>query len=218
MLGTPKRDRVAERREATRQEILEAAWELAGEVGLAGITLREIAGRVGMQAPSLYSHFASKNAIYDAMFGQAWTVYEQLTEREFAVLPDDPRTALQLISKAFFDFAVEDLARYQLMNQRIIPGFEPSPESYAPAVRVLERGVREIKRIGVADRADFDIWLALLGGLIDQHHANDPGGDRFARLLPRAVDMWADAVGLPPSQPATQRSRPVKRPANRAPR
>lgn len=38
---------------------------------LSRITLREIAQRVGMRAPSLYSHFASKNAIYDAMFGQA---------------------------------------------------------------------------------------------------------------------------------------------------
>ena len=29
-----------------------------------------------MQAPSLYSHFASKNAIYDAMFGEAWAEYD----------------------------------------------------------------------------------------------------------------------------------------------
>jgi len=35
---------------------------------IAGLTLRDIATRVGMQQPSLYSHFASKQAIYDAMF------------------------------------------------------------------------------------------------------------------------------------------------------
>jgi AcrR family transcriptional regulator len=40
-----------------RAEILAAAWELAGEVGLANLTLRDLARRVGMQAPSLYSHF-----------------------------------------------------------------------------------------------------------------------------------------------------------------
>ena len=60
-------------------EILDAAWETARRDSLAGLTLREVAERVGMQPPSLYSHFASKNAIYDAMFEQAWrTVNDQI--------------------------------------------------------------------------------------------------------------------------------------------
>jgi AcrR family transcriptional regulator len=203
VLGTPNRDRQAERREATRREVLEAAWELAREVGLASITLRDIAKRVGMQAPSLYTHFASKNAIYDAMFGQAWAEYEQLAQEKVAGLPlDDPRAVVHLASRTFFDFAVADLARYQLMNQRTIPGFEPSPEAYAPAVRVLDQCVAFYRQLGVTAREDVDIWLSLLGGLIDQQLANDPGGDRFSRLLPRAVEMWADGVGLPASRPA----------------
>ena len=78
VLVSPRRDRVAERRAATRVEILEAAWELAGEQGLAEFTLRDLAERVGMRAPSLYSHFASKHAIYDAMFGQAWSDFERV--------------------------------------------------------------------------------------------------------------------------------------------
>ena len=201
MLGTPNGSRVAVRQAATRAEILGAAWTLAGEVGLAGITLREIARRVGMQAPSLYGHFASKNAIYDAMFGQAWSEYEVHLAGRLVDPPVDPRAAAHHVARIFFDFAVADLPRYQLMNQRIIPGFEPSPESYAPAVRVLETGVAFLSAHGIRERADFDIFIALVGGLIDQHHANDPGGDRFSRLLPRAIDMWADGVGLPATAP-----------------
>lgn len=215
MLGEPKRDRVAERRAATRREIIDAAWDLAHEVGLAGITLRDIARRVGMQAPSLYTHFDSKNAIYDAMYGQAWAAYEEVIEGYLADLPEDPRAAVHLASRSFFDFAIADMARYQLMNQRIIPGFEPSPESYAPAVRVLEEGVARFRALGVTDRGDFDIWVSLLGGLIDQQHANDPDGDRFSRLLSRAVDMWADAVGLPPSKPARRASARTSKRASR---
>jgi AcrR family transcriptional regulator len=198
VLGSPNRNRVAERREATRREILDAAWALAGEVGLANVTLRDLARRVGMQPPSLYSHFESKNAIYDAMFGQAWSEYEAHALAELDRLPEHPRTAIKRVARVSFDFAVADLARHQLMNQRTIPGFEPSPESYAPAVRVLDHGVATLRELGVTDRADFDIWVALLGGLVDQQLANDPGGDRFARLLDRAIDMWADAVGIPP--------------------
>ena len=191
-------------------EILDATWQLAREVGLAGITLREIARRVGMQAPSLYTHFASKNAIYDAMFGQAWSDYEAVADHDFAVLPEHPREAIHLLSRTFYDFAAADLPRYQLMNQRTLPGFEPSPEAYAPAVRVLERGAEFVRQLGVTDHADFEIWVTLLGGLTNQHHANDPGGDRFSLLLERAIDMWADAVGLPPL-PASRRSRTPKR-------
>ncbi|GAB3860362.1 hypothetical protein GCM10028801_23080 [Nocardioides maradonensis] len=197
MLGDPNGSRVAVRQAATRAEILDAAWTLAGEVGLAGITLREIARRVGMQAPSLYTHFPSKHAIYDAMFGQAWSDYEEHMAGRLADPPTDARAAAHQVARTFFDFAVADLPRYQLMNQRIIPGFEPSPESYAPAVRVLERGLAFMVSLGIHQRADFDIFIALVGGLIDQQHANDPGGDRFARVLPRAIDMWADGVGLP---------------------
>lgn len=198
MLGEAKRDRVAERRAATRREILDAAWAQAREVGIANITLRDIARAVGMQPPSLYSHFDSKNAVYDAMYAEAWATYEAHAARQLADLPTEPRAAIHHASQVFFDFAVADLARHQLMNQRTIPGFEPSPESYAPAVRVLDHGVALLAGIGVTDRADFDIWVSLLGGLIDQQLANDPGGDRFARLLGRAIDMFADAVDMPP--------------------
>ena len=56
--------------------------------------------------------------------------------------------------------------------------------------------------LGDISEADFDIWVSLLGGLVNQHFANDPGGTRFSALLDRAVDMWADAVGLPAKEEA----------------
>ena len=40
-----------------------------------------------MRAPSLYTHFESKNAIYDAMFGQAWRDYEQVAVAELGRTP-----------------------------------------------------------------------------------------------------------------------------------
>lgn len=205
MLDPPRRDRAAERRESTRQEIAEAAWVLAGERGLAEFTLRDVAERVGMRAPSLYTHFGSKHAIYDAMFGQAWTEYEQVALAEVPGLPQAPRAAVDRMARVFFDFAVANPARHQLMNLRTIPGFEPSPESYAPAVRVLERGRQLFRDLGLSDSADFDIWVALIDGLINQQLANDPGGTRWSALLDRAMAIWADGAGLPPDPPAPRR-------------
>ena len=202
--GAPA-DRQTRRREQTRREILDAAWQVAREQGLTGLTLRDVADRVGMRAPSLYSHFDAKHAIYDAMYGEAWSVYEEAVRPARDTLTDDLRTAAQEITRTFFDFAVADPVRYQLMNQRVIPGFEPSAESYAPAVRVLEESYAIAAERGVTDPDDVAILLALVGGLIDQQLSNDPGGDRFSQLLGRAVDMWCDGVGIPPttSQEAT---------------
>ena len=71
MAGVAEVDTRAVRRDVTRERILEAAWELARDQGLAAVSLREVAARVGMRAPSLYTYFPSKNAIYDAMYASS---------------------------------------------------------------------------------------------------------------------------------------------------
>jgi AcrR family transcriptional regulator len=195
MLVTPIKDRVTERRSATRLEILDAAWKMAREGGLSQITLRDLARQVGMQAPSLYSHFASKNAIYDAMFAQAWTECLEVMSAASQTSPRGRRAALRLYARTFFDFAVSDLARHQLMNQRTIVGFEPSPESYAISVAVLELLRDGLAPHGVTRQEDIDLCVALVGGLIDAQLANDPGGDRWGRLLNRTIDMFDHNLG-----------------------
>jgi AcrR family transcriptional regulator len=197
MSVTPTRDRQAERREATRREIVDAAWEIARRDGLAAVTLREVAAMVGMQSPSLYTHFASKNAIYDAMFGQAWSEYLVVCQALEPSIPRPARKAVLAMVETFVEFALADLPRFQLMNQRVVAAFEPSPESYAPALQVMEMFRRRMAGIGVDRDADVDLIVAVIGGLIDAQLANDPGGDRWVRQLRRAVDMFADEVGLP---------------------
>jgi AcrR family transcriptional regulator len=173
---------------------------VAREVGLAQLTLREVAERVGMRAPSLYSHFDSKHAIYDAMFGQAWTECLAVSSAAMAGVPPDARGALRLSARTFFDFAVSDLPRHQLMNLRTIPGFQPSAESYAPAVATLDLARELFARHGITSPEDLDLYVALVGGLVDAQHANDPGGDRWSRLLDRAVDMFVDSLHLAEKQ------------------
>ncbi len=207
MLEAPNRDRQAERREATRLEIIAAAWQVAHARSLAGLTLRDVAERVGMRAPSLYSHFDSKNAIYDAMFGQAWAEYDELAETNLADIDAGPRAWTRRAAHHYFNFAISDLARHQLMNQRTIPGFEPSAQNYAPAVRVLERAMEMMRIRGVTERDDFDLWLALVAGIIEQHLANQPPVERSAALLDRGIDMWADSLKLPSETRKTSREK-----------
>jgi AcrR family transcriptional regulator len=192
----PNRDRRAERREATRLEILDAAWQIARRDGLAAVTLREVGAIVGMRPPSLYSHFDSKNAIYDGMFAQAWNA-AGVVLAEVTADPKQPRRTLLRGAEAFFDFSVADVARYQLMNQAVLPAFTPSAEAYAESERTFGVMVAFMREVGVRAAADLDLWTAFVAGAINQQLANDPGGTRWRRQLPRIVDVYADEVGLP---------------------
>ena len=182
------RDRRAERYAATRREILDAAWELVRANGLGALAMRELGARVGMRAQSLYAYFPSKFAIYDAMFAES---NRELLHRVSALEAiHDPVEALRERARVFLAFCVEDLSRYQLMFQRTIPGFEPSPEAYAPALDVLDSAREGLRAIGINDPRALDMWTALTSGLAAQQTSNEPGGDRWVRLADDATTMF----------------------------
>jgi AcrR family transcriptional regulator len=186
------RDRRAERFEATRREILDVAWELVRTDGLGGLSMRDLGARVGLRAQSLYVYFPSKHAIYDAMFGEANRELVARWQAAAAAGPEDPVAVLRRRNRAFLEFCVEDPVRHQLLFQRTIPGFEPSPESYAPAVAGLDDLHARLRAAGVEDPRAWDLWTALAGGLAAQQNANEPGGDRWLRLADEAIDMFLE--------------------------
>jgi len=182
--------KVAERREARTQEIVEAAWKLAAVDGIGGFSLHGLAREVGIRQPSLYEYFDSKLALYDAMFADG---NRKLVARVDALrLPEDPRRALKMMMRAFVECAVEDVARQELLFARPIPGFAPSAESYAPAVEVLERTTALLRAAGMRAQGDIDCVIAMVGGLVSSQNSNDPGGNRWVRHLDRLIDLYLD--------------------------
>src|SRR3954452_5285709 len=87
----------------------------------------------------------------------------------------------------FAAFAAEDPARFQLLFQHTAPGFVPSQESMTLARRALDDLGEVLTAAGVQDEADLDLWTAVLTGLASQQVSNDPGGDRWLRLVDIAV-------------------------------
>jgi AcrR family transcriptional regulator len=189
VLEQPTRDRRAERHEATRAEILAAAWEQVRADGLAALSLRDLARTVGMQPPSLYSYFDSKHAIYDAMYAQGAQQFVDEQQARMA-LSDEPLEALKAVVHYFVEFCAADFARYQLLFQRTIPGFEPSPESFKLSEDNLAELGAYLASLGVTDPEALDLFTALGTGLADQQISNDPGGDRWIRLIDDAVEMF----------------------------
>lgn len=191
---TPRPDRRAVRHDATKREIVAAAWALSLEHGLAGWALKDVGDAVGMRAPSLYGYVEGKNALYDAMFADG---YRALAEVAAAAPrdPGDPRATVLTAGRVFVRFCVEHPARFQLLFLRTVPGFEPSPESYALAVAALDELVDVLRAAGVTDPADVDLWTAVLTGLASQQVSNDPGGSRWSALLDTALDRLLPTTG-----------------------
>ncbi len=67
--------------EDTKQRILEKALELFSAKGYDSVSVGEIAAAVGIKAPSLYNHFPSKQAIFDAIVETTAAHYEKDTDK-----------------------------------------------------------------------------------------------------------------------------------------
>jgi AcrR family transcriptional regulator len=188
----PRRDRRHARHQATKQEILDAAWTMVRADGLNALSLRALARVMDMEPQSLYTYFVSKHSVYDHLFADGNR--ELLARFERLAVSDDAIRTLSELAHVFVSFAAEDQARYELLFLRTIPEFEPSPDSYAVAVEVFNRGRSILTGVGVSTLADFDLWTALMAGLSSQQLANDPGGHRYLRLIDDAVAMFAKHV------------------------
>jgi AcrR family transcriptional regulator len=210
-LAPARLDRRTARRQETMDEIVAAAWDIVREQGLAGLAMRDLGERVGMKAQSIYSYFASKNEIYDAMFHEGYldfaaamaAVSNSPTDGAGAI--DGGPSAAHQAAHRFFEFCTSDPVRYQLLFQRTIPDFVPSPKSYAVALEVYDATTTHLGSFGITDPEAVDLWTAVLTGLTGQQISNDPGGDRWERTIDRAVDMLLREFAPSSSEPTAQR-------------
>jgi AcrR family transcriptional regulator len=185
--------RVTARNAAVRREILDAAWTIAREQGLAALTMRDLGARVGMRAQSLYAYFPAKHAIYDAMFADA---QQLLLERIEQSPPEqDPVAALRQLNHLWMQFCTEEPVRYQLLYQRTLPGFEPSVRSYELATQTLEHARTRLRACGIKDHRALDAWTAWTTGVVAQQTANEPTGRRWLRLADELTDMYLAHFG-----------------------
>jgi AcrR family transcriptional regulator len=159
-----------------------------------------------MRAPSLYWYFSSKNDIYDAMYAQGLRQLANALD-ECPTTPD-PIQTLKMRERLFVRLNADDPCRYELIFQRPIPTFVPTAESFAVGVEGFAKHQAFLRAVGVSGVRAHDLWRAVINGLIGQQIANDPGGDRWTRLVDEAVEMLVVRYARRPmSSGRVQRSR-----------
>jgi AcrR family transcriptional regulator len=205
-------DRRQRRRRESIEEILDVALDVMAEQGVAGLSLGEVARRLGIRPPSLYVYFASKHALYDAEFSRgAEQVYQVMSVESDRVLASAGtlEDALDRIGRTFVGWALDNPVYAQLLFWRPVPGYRPSPEAYEPAVRTMEFSSRAFAAMQErgwlrSDLSADDIlrdWAIVLSGVLSQQLANEPdatfAAGRYTAALPNLVSMFAAAYSAP---------------------
>jgi AcrR family transcriptional regulator len=162
-----------ERRQATQAAILKAAKRLFGERGFAATTIDDVAAGARVAKGAVYHHFATKEALFEAVFDQV--SQELLIEVDRAARNEkDALSAMAKGTQAYFAACARDATGQIVLHD-------------GPAVLGWERW-REIDNRHFGGRFPLALERAMKDGLIAQQPV-----EPLARLLLGAVTEVAIA-------------------------
>ncbi|MEV5495864.1 TetR/AcrR family transcriptional regulator [Nonomuraea fuscirosea] len=147
-----------------REEILRAAEGLLTEAGTEdALTLRAVARRAGVSTPSVYLHFADKDALVEAVCMRVW---DELGRLFTGNLGGDPFLALGRCARAYARFALDHPVQYRVLMLRpsAAPGVPPAAETafrhmVAAVAACVETRVFE----GDPEELALGLWSAVHG-------------------------------------------------------
>jgi AcrR family transcriptional regulator len=167
--------------EARRAELVAAARELLEQEGEAALSMRRLADRLGIRAPSIYKHVPDKASLESALLADG------LAEAGDALRAAGPD--LEAIARAYRDWALAHPHLYRLMTDRPLPrdrlpegveqrAAEPllaalGDEDRARAAWAAAHGLASLELAGrFPPGADLDgAWAAMVRAFAGRHAA-----------------------------------------------
>lgn len=181
----------------TRDALIHACAELIAEEGIAALSLRKVAARVGIKAPSIYVHFANKEALLAEAGRQASAALGDFLRR--GCKGDDARDRLLSTAMGYLQFADAQPSLFALFFMEL-PSVRRSlddlPDASSPYGFLIERvadylGGRQREQIEVLA---FGIWSLVHGAaVLRQTHLRDFSGpivEGTCQNLGRLLDGW----------------------------
>ena len=188
-----------------REEIITAASQVIAETGDdTALTLRGVARRLGIAAPSIYRHFTDvdelKMAVVRRSFAEFALARDAATDEE-----DDPAARLLARCRAYIGFAQANPGPYRYLFSQHAPTGDPSrPPVGLPVFQALTESISRCQQAGLAGASDdphllaAQVWAALHGLVLLR--LNAPGFP-----WPGPLDQMADqavvrliGLGTPP--------------------
>jgi AcrR family transcriptional regulator len=139
---------VAEPLSPRARQIVDAARQLLEQEGAEALTMRRLAERLGIRAPSLYKHLSDKAAVEAAIIASGFEDIAAALQAALDAAPDAAGEPLAVLAGAYRAFALDHPHLYRLMTDRPLPrdrlpaGVEAS--AAAPLLRAV--GNQELAR------------------------------------------------------------------------
>ena len=160
-----------------RDEIVAGAAALLDETGdETSVTLRAVARKVGISAPSIYRHFTDQPSIMLAVVQQAFDELEAELRRALDAAGDDPRARLFTICTGYLQFARTHPGRYRTMFGGLwMPDLDASTLTEADlhelgqgTLQLLAQSIGDCAAAGIASSTDpsadaVALWVSLHG-------------------------------------------------------
>ncbi|MBY0466489.1 MAG: TetR/AcrR family transcriptional regulator [Burkholderiales bacterium] len=183
---------------STSDDLIAECTRLIAQDGLKALSLRKLAERVGIKAPSIYEYFESKEALLDAARHQAMA---ELGRALVARTPagGTPRAQLMAAAMGYVHFAQDQPSLFALLfmempSRRQGLADAPSPQSpYAHLLMLAQAFLGADSRD--AESLSFGIWSLVHGvAVLRQTHLRDfaaPLLDGAQANLAALLDGWA---------------------------
>jgi AcrR family transcriptional regulator len=165
------RRRREQEKDDLRRSILDAAGALFLEHGYEGVSMRQIAERIGYSATTIYRYYEDKDDLLFAIVREGFLRFGRQLAKA-AQTGEDPRERLTALWHAYIEFGMKNPIYYRLMfMQRFDFLFESRREEKAPMIDsfgVLRQAVEEAMRSGVLRQGDPEttstvIWAVVHG-------------------------------------------------------
>ncbi|GAA1446148.1 TetR/AcrR family transcriptional regulator [Nocardiopsis tropica] len=191
-----------------REDIVDAAVALLDETGdERTITLRSIARRVGIAAPSIYPHFSDQPSIMLAVVRRAFGELEAALRTALEEAGEDPRARLYAVCHAYLDFSRVHPERYRTMFGGLwVPTLADTAVTEEDLVALGDSNLRILSGVlaacaeaGLSTSTDpgadsYALWLGL-HGLAHQRSVTRvfPGPDDIGeRMIPALARLRED--------------------------
>lgn len=201
--------------------ILAAARKAFDRHGLEGLSLRDVAAKVGITPMAIYRHFAGKEALVDALVLDA---LDEWSARVAALPPAAGLAKIEQMGEAFLDFALREPRRFEaafLLHSRKARRY---PDDFvaglSPAGNVQLGIIEKAMAQGLLEASSpIEIVLtnaALSQGLVTLYRAGRvAGGEDGFRKLYRASMRRSIESFLPKGKAALRRRTNSKTPPGR---
>ncbi|OGG98008.1 MAG: hypothetical protein A2508_08675 [Candidatus Lambdaproteobacteria bacterium RIFOXYD12_FULL_49_8] len=154
---------------STKERLILEGLNLLKEAGIENLNLRALAARLGIKAPSIYEHFASKADLLKTLRDELW---QRLARQMVEAMGPETKAENRLLALglAFGRFFEDEPGLSRLLLEELPLRAEPSTAPQTPYSLLISEINRWLTSIGgdrrSSERIAYGFWSILQGGLV----------------------------------------------------